>query len=825
MGGSRRRKNKRQKKQKPKSAPRQQTPRAEQEVSQAETAARQAGLDPTPSQTPTREDTPALKQRLAGVIEAYEAATKAADTRETEALGFQEEAEKKMEDLSKREEDLNVWSHALEEQDLKLKADSKRAEVDRQSLDEERSQLDAHRRSVAERTEDLTKREAEADAGFLTRREESIAALEQAHRQLLEQNRELAEALESARQQHHEQLLKREEAHRQKCAEREQELEQRFASRSKELEDGVDERLQRLATEEKNLREQQTKLSRTQQQAELEQAELHALKDDIQEHIEDCARERVQALQAELQAEQERCTALRERIIALEQQLEELRRADRALGGESREILNQRLEAQQKRIDELRADLDERPSVQEGEELLALRKQRDSLQDERRTLLEELQRTSRQLQTLRISVDENEVLRDRNRALKSTQELLRAALDDLRADIDERLDKHRDQPVFPQLLEMDGEPELQVTSIRLYPGGRELELPRFADDLRHRIGRSSDEDKPLLYYSPQDVRAFLGGLAMSRLHLLQGISGIGKSSLPRRFAEAVGGHCTTVSVQAGWRDKNDLLGYFNAFERRYHEAAFVQALYRAQTPRWQDRPVIVLLDEMNLSHPEQYAADMLDVLERADRADRRFELMPAKQKGQQPAGIQEGRFLPLPDNVWFMGTANHDETTKDFADKTYDRSFVLELPGKPETRKLRAPRPRNPLSCAALMAAFDRAAEQHSSSADQAWTWLDDNLSEPMREHFGVGWGGRLEKQLRRFVPVVVACGGPLGEALDQLVTMRVLRRIRGRHDLLEEDVRDVLDVLEHRWPDDAAPPEAGVRLLKRELKRLGAEV
>ena len=38
---------------------------------------------------------------------------------------------------------------------------------------------------------------------------------------------------------------------------------------------------------------------------------------------------------------------------------------------------------------------------------------------------------------------------------------------------------------------------------------------------------------------------------MSRLHLLQGISGIGKSSLPRAFADAIGGLCKTVSVQAG----------------------------------------------------------------------------------------------------------------------------------------------------------------------------------------------------------------------------------------------------------------------------------
>ncbi|MBN0287701.1 AAA family ATPase, partial [Pseudomonas aeruginosa] len=96
----------------------------------------------------------------------------------------------------------------------------------------------------------------------------------------------------------------------------------------------------------------------------------------------------------------------------------------------------------------------------------------------------------------------------------------------------------------------------------------------------------------------------------------QGISGTGKTSLAKAFAKAMGGFCTDIAVQAGWRDRDDLLGHYNAFERRFYEKDCLQALYRAQTPRWRDTCNVILLDEMNLSRPEQYFAEFLSALEK-----------------------------------------------------------------------------------------------------------------------------------------------------------------------------------------------------------------
>ncbi|MFN6067262.1 MAG: hypothetical protein ACK45T_08845, partial [Pseudanabaena sp.] len=147
------------------------------------------------------------------------------------------------------------------------------------------------------------------------------------------------------------------------------------------------------------------------------------------------------------------------------------------------------------------------------------------------------------------------------------------------------------------------------------------DLRAFAKDLRDRIALSQGRGKEL-YYSEQDIRAFLGGLAMSRLHILQGIIGTGKTIIPVSFADAVGfsqeSKNQMIEVQAGWRDKQDLIGYFNAFEGRFVENEFLKAIYKAQTPFYRDQIYIVLLDEMNLSRPEQYFADFLSKLEQAE---------------------------------------------------------------------------------------------------------------------------------------------------------------------------------------------------------------
>src|SRR5581483_6962105 len=242
------------------------------------------------------------------------------------------------------------------------------------------------------------------------------------------------------------------------------------------------------------------------------------LKAHVERYIDERADARVANLNRQLEAARRDAEALRLRIQELERTLADRDAAVRVLENMSPEAVKSRIEAQQRRIRELENELADRPSRTDAEELHMFRDEHTRWEQDRRTLVAEKGRLESRLDRLMIEVDKVESLRDRNTALQETQRLLKAALDDLRADIDERLDKHRDQPVFPEMLRMDQDAALKEVPARLFPGSEEINLGEFAADLRHRIGLDLDGQRPKLFYREEDIRAFLAGLAMSRLH-------------------------------------------------------------------------------------------------------------------------------------------------------------------------------------------------------------------------------------------------------------------------------------------------------------------
>jgi hypothetical protein len=695
-----------------------------------------------------------------------------------------EEIEKKKLALLEAEEKISAEKNKLDD-------DIKQYEETRTCIDNDRLELNKLRNDLNLRETEIVRREADADSGFLERNERSLEKLKDVH---------------------HDILVKSEE--------RDKVGLQKFKVEQEAYLTDLKAREKKIIDEETVLREKSLELDRKLRDAQWAEEDANEIKTHLEEHIQARVRKHVEEKDHEIAVINEKTTSLRERNTELERTLISRDEAIKVLGNMSPEAVKRQMDYLNARIKELQDDIANRPTQSEAEELTNLRSLRSTWENDRATLLDEKGRLESRLGRLQIEVDAIEILRDRNKALLENQRLLEAAIDDLRKDIDERLDKHRDQPIYPEMLSMDADHELNEPMSHLYPGSEGIDLSDFSEDLRHRIGSIlNGNGGPELYYSPQDVRAFLGGLAMSKLHLLQGISGIGKSSLPRAFAEAVGGFCETISVQAGWRDKNDLFGYFNAFENRFYESNFVQAMYRAQSPKWQHRLAIILLDEMNLSHPEQYGADILDVLERTDERERHFELLSFTPKGQSPKRLKRGRYLQFPKNVWIVGTANHDETTKDFAPKTYDRSMVLELPNEPKPFTLKKVPPRQPIAYTALVEAFEEAAGTYSAEANKAIKWMEDKLRDEFSERFNIGWGGRLESQIRRFLPVVLASGGTTGEAIDHILSSRVLRKIKGKHDNDEADLEAIKSILETTWPDKHCAPSASLRLINKELK------
>ena len=186
--------------------------------------------------------------------------------------------------------------------------------------------------------------------------------------------------------------------------------------------------------------------------------------------------------------------------------------------------------------------------------------------------------------------------------------------------------------------------------------------------------------------------------------------------------------------------------------------------------------------------------------------------------------LEGGQKLKIPQNVWFVGTANQDETTKGFAPKTYDRAHVLEFPNRPEEFEIAAYSPRRPVSCSALRDAFNRAEKAHSRQAAAANAYLRTELRDLLADLFDIGWGSRFEKQLGRYVPVVVAAGGTVGEATDHMLASRLISKLKDRHDIQAGEVQ----VLEQRvlstWSklDKKRGPTRSITLLRKERRRLG---
>jgi hypothetical protein len=176
----------------------------------------------------------------------------------------------------------------------------------------------------------------------------------------------------------------------------------------------------------------------------------------------------------------------------------------------------------------------------------------------------------------------------------------------------------------------------------------------------------------------------------SPLTMLAGISGTGKSELPRLYAHLGGVHFLATPVQPNWDSPQDLFGFFNYMDGRYKATDLLRALAQSQRSReeggFDDSMLIVLLDEMNLARIELYFSELLSRLEsrRGVSASSREARMPIDVgSGNRPFELQLRR------NVLYVGTMNEDETTQTISDKVLDRGNVLTFPRPTRLRSRR----------------------------------------------------------------------------------------------------------------------------------------
>lgn len=292
----------------------------------------------------------------------------------------------------------------------------------------------------------------------------------------------------------------------------------------------------------------------------------------------------------------------------------------------------------------------------------------------------------------------------------------------------------------------------------------EISLQEFAEGYR-RYAASQMK----LYYTPEIVRRFVAGMAASKLLILEGISGTGKTSLPYSFSRYLSNPSTIVSVQPSFRDRTELLGYFNEFSKRFNETEFLRALYEAN---YRPDPTLIVLDEMNLARIEYYFAEMLSVLEMPNKDEWVLDLVPTAWDGD-PVKMDGGK-IHVADSTWFIGTANNDDSTFTITDKVYDRAMPIELNERADAFECEL-QPHCNVTAEHLEYLFQKAQVDYPIS-DELMNKMQ-KLDNYLITRFKLSFGNRIMKQLYDFIPVYVACGGTELGGMDYIVARKVLKK------------------------------------------------
>ena len=293
-----------------------------------------------------------------------------------------------------------------------------------------------------------------------------------------------------------------------------------------------------------------------------------------------------------------------------------------------------------------------------------------------------------------------------------------------------------------------------------------------------------------LFYEPKVIRLFFAGMASTKLILLQGISGTGKTSLPYAIGKFIENDTTIVSVQPSWRDRTELFGYFNEFSKKFNETDVLRRIYEAS---YVDDINVIILDELNIARIEYYFAEMLSIMEMPDPNEWKIELVPSSWTND-PKNLTDGKLL-IPQNTWYVGTANNDDSTFAVSDKVYDRALTINIDTKgvpfeaPDT-------PPSRVSYSYLNSLYQKA--MHEYPVEQKYLDMIEELDNYVIKKFRVAFGNRIMKQLKMFVPVYVACGGTVVEGIDHILATKVFRKFESLNlSLIRDEIKGLINYLD----------------------------
>ncbi len=469
-------------------------------------------------------------------------------------------------------------------------------------------------------------------------------------------------------------------------------LEKEIADRLKVHEVAIQQEKDELEQKRKSLLKDQAELDELKDELEYQKQRLRSRQDQLEEResnlnleVNDKVAERKQSFESEKSALNDEIARLRESIktsSALISNFEELKQK---LGDEDPAAVLLKLKTYEEEIKKLRDDLAIRPTQEMQESFNRLKFEQSELQLACERLSEDnraLKRSAGAQSNLEMQVAE---LTDKNKSLLRRFELVDADNNRLMEEL-KRLQSSYER-------EQDREARIRDIETPYI----QKELPRAVDkieELQWLDGISKSCIDYGLRFPRRILHAFHTALKTSEwspITVLAGVSGTGKSELPRLYSHFGGINFLSLSVQPNWDSQESMLGFFNSIDNKFDAQPVLRLLAQSQKVQVEGYPFgledvmsLILMDEMNLAHVELYFAEFLSKLEL--RRGLKGNEVPSLEV-KLGAGIQHYD-LPLGRNVLWAGTMNQDETTKSLSDKVLDRGIVINFP-RPTTLERR----------------------------------------------------------------------------------------------------------------------------------------
>jgi myosin heavy subunit len=325
-----------------------------------------------------------------------------------------------------------------------------------------------------------------------------------------------------------------------------------------------------------------------------------------------------------------------------------------------------------------------------------------------------------------------------------------------------------------------------------------------------------------LKFEDRQIHAFHTALKSnmtSPLCILAGISGVGKSILPRKYAEAMGIHFLNLPVQPRWDSPQDLIGFYNYLEKRYKATELIRALAQMDplnAPTWNElipgfakqnisnQMLLVLIDEMNIARVEYYFSEFLSRLEmRREITQNNVESRKAAELILElgPTLKDKAPRIFVGSNVMFVGTMNEDESTLTLSDKVLDRSCLINfIPPEKFSNQI-----------------SHSSSESSSSSALQRNVWeswkrthplekknINDCLNEVQKamELLGKPFGHRVRNAIYDYVANYPKIDNGEKYALADQFEMKLIPKLRGL-ETRQEGFDLIKDIIEQKLEDE----------------------